>query len=176
MPTVYFLFTYFFSLLDPTVFRKEQEKYVPSFWTTAKTTLEQKIKIRFVSSKHWQQNNYNRTNDRPICTHSHVSGYSRVLHRLTHFNPFVISFQYFPSKKNQRFRSVRTRGTAVSESRREGRSNGMSPRAKTNGGGVRANANSRPSDIAADYWVTGIKIGGTPKTGLGQYTRRCTGA
>lgn len=43
-----------------------------------------------------------------------------------------------------------------------------------NGRGRRANANSRPSDITGDYWVTGIKIGGTPKTGSGRYTRRCT--
>jgi len=68
--------------------------------------------------------------------------------------------------------SVETRESGVSKSRRGCRSDGMLSQAKT---GV-ANANSRPADIARDYWVTGIKIDGTPKTGSERHTRRCNGA
>lgn len=95
-----------------------------------------------------------------MCTWSHAFEYSSVIHRLTHLIRSLSTFRRILRAKK---RQVDVKDSCEWISRRNDRC--VPPRAKMNRG-ERVNVNSRPSDIAGDYWVTGIKIGGTPKTGV----------
>lgn len=183
MPIVRFLFVYFFPLsLDSAVFEgRGREKYI--FLTFERqprlhSNMGRESKHDLFLSKRCERNDSERMIDRIarcVSAHTHNARTVQFLTRLIRYSRYRLSDIYFSERIENRA-CCRSTGGRNCESNLIGNTETRVDRREPERMGARSRARKHALS-ARDYWVTGIKIGETPKTGArdGTYpgTVRC---